>query len=183
MNAGLTKSSLNRLLSLAYPDLRSMARRLLSRERGFRVLQPTALVHEAYLRLLRQELASWSGRTHCLAVAAMTMRRILIDEARKDSFHRQRQGEIRVALAPLLGGGPPQMTNLLALEEAIRRLSAEHPRKARVVELRFYGGLSFDDTAEALMTSPRTIERDWRYARAWLYRELSGVPSTSAESA
>lgn len=183
MTAGLPKSNLNELLSLAYPELRLMAEGFLSRGSPDPVLQPTSLVHEVYLRLLRQDGAEWSGRTHCLAVAAMTMRRILIDQARRSSLRRRHNRELRVGPASLFGRGVGQRTNLLALEEALRRLAIDHPRKARVVQLRFYGGLTLDETAEALSTCPRTIERDWRYARAWLFRELSGGATPSAASA
>lgn len=163
---------LDELLPEAYAELKALARRSLSRERSGHTLQTTALVHEAYLRLLKHDRIEWTGRTHCVAVAAMAMRRILVEDARARACSKREGDRLRVSLTGLALDADGSV-DLLSLEEAIAALSLEDPRKCRVVELRFFAGLSEAETADVLGITTRTVERDWRYARAWLFRFLS----------
>ncbi len=164
------------LLPLVYEELRRLASAYLNNERQGHTLQPTALVHEAYLRLVDQTRVRWQDRTHFFAVAAMCMRRILINHAR-DRNRLKRGGNMRrVALSDLAAPGNLSDEALLVLDEAIAALDELDERKARVVEFRYFAGLSVEQTAELLGTSPATVKRDWEFARAWLLRELtSGV--------
>ncbi len=183
MNRELNTSDVGLLVTASYSELRGLADRMLAREAPGHLLQRTALVHEAVVRLLRQSKFACTGRTHCVAVAAIMMRRILIDAGRRDAHLRCHVQQIESTTARQ--AEPQPQTDMLALGEALERLAAEHPRKARVVELRFFGGLSLEATADALGTTTRTIERDWQYARAWLYRTLFGdgpEPATGAKS-
>lgn len=164
----------NRLTELLYEELRRIAAGYLRGENVGHTLQPTALVHEAFLRLSSQQVA-WQDRTHFLAIAATTMRRILVDHARRRSAVK-RDGGILVTLddsAEDINRGNKAM-NLLALDDALLRLAELDPRTARVVELRFFGGLSVEECASSLGISPASVKRDWSFARAWLGRELSG---------
>jgi RNA polymerase sigma factor (TIGR02999 family) len=169
------------LLPLVYDELRLLARRYLSRERPGHTLQPTALVHEAYLRLVDQTRVNWQGRTHFFAVGARVMRNLLIDHARARG-RAKRGGEWhRVTLADGVApfeDGDLDHEQLLALNGALDRLAALDERQARVVELRFFGGLTVAEVAHLLGVSRRTVEGDWTHARAWLKRELTrGVSS------
>jgi RNA polymerase sigma factor (TIGR02999 family) len=157
----------DRLLPLVYDELRAMAGHYLGDERAGHTLQPTALVHEAFLRLQQQSRVSWQGRTHFLALGAQAMRRILIDHARGRG-RAKRGGGRRVPLEGLDPAAPVPASDLLALSEALERLAELDPRQARVVELRCLGGLSMDEVAAALGVSKRTAEGDWKMARAWL---------------
>lgn len=168
-----SRASLDALLPEAYSELKSLARVCLSRERPDHSLQTTALVHEAFLRLAAHDRMAWQGRTHCVAVAAMAMRRILVEDARARACAKREGGRLRVSLTGLdasRDGG----IDLLELEEGLVALAAHDARKCRVVELRFFAGLAGQEIAEVLGLTTRTVERDWRYARAWLYRYLSG---------
>lgn len=164
------------LLPAVYEELRHLARGYLKRERSDHTLEPTALVHEAYLRLVDQDRLSWRGKTHFLAVGAQMMRRLLVDHARRRGRVKRggdwRQVTLDHAVTPLLGRslGPEE---LLALEEALTKLAALDPRQARIVELRFFAGLEVAEVAEVLGVSKRTVEGHWTHARAWLRRELS----------
>lgn len=164
--------SLDALLPSAYAELKVLARRCLSRERPGHSLQTTALVHEAYLRLSKQDRLEWAGRTHCVALAAMAMRRILVEEARARACSKREAGRLHVSLtgvhAAVEGG-----VDLLVLEEALVALASHDARKCQVVELRYFAGLDESEIADALGVTVRTVERDWRYAKAWLYRFLS----------
>jgi len=175
--SGGEKAALDRLIPLVYAELRVQARRQLSRERRNHTLQPTALVHEAFLRLAGQNRAQWQNRRQFFAVAAQTMRRVLVDHARAHAAAKRGQGKTLIALedAPEPGRQPEVDVDVLALDEALDRLAALDPRQARVVELRYFGGLSAEDTASALEVSLATVNRDWAMARAWLFRALGGV--------
>lgn len=163
-----------RLLPLIYDQLRELAERSLRRERPDHTLQPTALVHEAFVRLIDQTRGEWQGRTHFYAVAASEIRRVLVDHARHHQAQRRGGGRERVLLTEAIAQIDEKPVDLLDLEDALRKLHDTDERQARVVELRFYGGLSIDETAAVLEVSPRTVDGDWQMARAWLRRELSG---------
>jgi RNA polymerase sigma factor (TIGR02999 family) len=163
-----------RLAPLVYDSLRNIAAGYMSRERSDHTLQPTALVHEAYLRLVDRARVDWQGRTHFLAVAAKEMRRVLIHHARGRHAAKRGGGRARVSLEQALLQAPGGDVAVLDLEEALAELSALDPRQGRVVELRFFGGLTVEEVAQALSISPKTVEKDWRLARAWLYRRLAG---------
>jgi RNA polymerase sigma-70 factor, ECF subfamily len=165
--------ALERLTPLVYGELRRTAKRYMARERPCHTLQTTALVHEVYLRLVDSARAGWQDRTHFFAVCAQLMRRILVDWARSRRAAK-RGGEARpveLEKAPELGMEPG--TDLVALDDALKSLAALEPRKSQVVELRFFGGLSVEETAEVLKVSPETVMRDWKLAKSWLRRELS----------
>ena len=163
------------LVPLVYDELHRMARRYLVRERANVTLQPTALVNEVCLRLLGWDQARWQNRSHFFGVSAQLMRRVLVDIARRRNAERRGGADaVRVPLDEVdLPTAAPD-ADLVAIDDALERLAVEHPRKARVVELRFFGGLSVDETALALDISLRTVHNDWMFARAWLYRELTG---------
>jgi|SRR5271157_1812338 len=160
-----------KLIPLVYNELRRLAGGYMRAERPDHTLQPTALVHEAYLRLVGQE-SDWKSRTHFLGVAARQMRRVLVDHARKRSAAKRAGGESRVAFEDVLAVAAEEPAQLVSVDEALDRLAAEYPRQARVVELRFFGGYTGDDIAGILAVSPETVKRDWRFARAWLFREV-----------
>jgi len=166
------ESVVDRLLPILYDELRRLAQSYLSAERSGHTLQPTALVHEAYLRLVELDRLDWRGRAHFLGLAARVMRQVLVDHARR---HRaaKRGGGRRVTLEDAKWVPEPRPTDVLELEEALRELGEIDPQKSRIVELRFFGGLSVEETAEVLGVSPRTVKRGWRAARTWLSRELS----------
>lgn len=173
VSRALFRGGFDGLVSTLYGELRQLARRQLARERSDHPLQTTALVHEAYLRLTRQGDAITESRTQCLAAASVAMRRILVEEAR--SIRRAKRGGdwSRVHLESLPGEAESTSVDLLALSEALEKLAAHDERKCMVVQMRFFAGLTQDEIAEALDLTTRTVERDWRYARAWLFRELS----------
>lgn len=166
--------ALSKLIPLLYNDLRRMAAHFLREERSGHTLQPTALVHEAYLRLMDQTQAVWRNKAQFMAVAAQLMRRILVDYARQRVAAKRGGG-----LAPLdldaveAGGGIAISEELLAVDEALERLSRLDAQQARVVELRYFGGMTVEETAEALEIAPRTVKRDWAMAKAWLRLEMS----------
>lgn len=163
-----------RLLPLVYDELRALAGRQMQRESPGQTLQPTALVHEAYLRLVDQTRVDWKGRAHFCAVAATMMRRVLVEHAR--ARNRRKRGEdwqqITLEEADPASDGPDRV-DLLALDEALTRLAKEDEREARVVELRYFAGLDVEQTAIAMDVSPRLVEQDWAMAKVWLKRELS----------
>jgi RNA polymerase sigma factor (TIGR02999 family) len=166
------KAALERLMPLVYAELRALAHRYMRRERAGDTLQTTDLVHEAYLRLVEQRNANWQSRVQFFAIAAQSMRRILLDRARARHRVRRGGGAFKLSLdeAALVPFAPS--AELIALDDALRNLEALDPRKGRVVELRFFGGLSLEETAEAMGVSSMTVLRDWRMAKAWLRREL-----------
>jgi RNA polymerase sigma factor (TIGR02999 family) len=165
--------ALERLMPLVYNELRQIAGNYMRRERPGNTLQPTALVHEAYLRLIEQHSVQWKGRAHFFAMAAMQMRRILRDRARKKHAEMNGGGAIHVSLNEEVSFSREPERAIIALEDALEALEGWDKRKAKVVTMRFYGGLSETEIAEVLKISPATITRDWRMARAWLLRELN----------
>ncbi len=170
---GGQKEALDRLLPLVYHDLRRLARRYLNEERTGHTLQPTALVHEAYLRLVDQDRADWENRGQFFGVAAQIMRRILVDYARARLAGKRAGNAVRFDLAGLdLPDRTPKIEEILAVDEALGRLAQFDPQQGRVVELRYFAGLTIEQTAEALGVSPRTVTRDWEMASAWLRGEL-----------
>ncbi len=164
--------ALDRLIPLVYAELRRIAARALLAERREHTLQPTALVNEAYVRLVERPNASWQDRAHFIACAARVMRQILVDHARAHRADKRGGGLVRVTLGEetLAAAGPE--VDFLALDAALDRLAEQDEQKCRIVELRYFGGLSNEETAEALGVSPRTVKRGWAFARAWLRREL-----------
>lgn len=164
-----------RLMPLVYGELRRIARLNLIRERSEHTLQPTALVHEAYLKLVDQSRANWQNRAQFFGVAAQIMRRILVDHARTRTADKRGGHVPRLSLDEARFIPEESDADLLALDEALTRLALINERKSRVVELRFFGGLSADETAEVLDIHPATVRRDWTFAKAWLHREISRV--------
>jgi len=164
-----------RLAPLVYDQLRALARSYLSGERPGHTLEPTALAHEAYLRLVEQDGVDWKGRTHFLAVAAIQMRRILVDHARRIAAAKRGGQAQRVTLSDSLVRAPELSTEFLDLDGALTRLAADHPRQATVAELRLFSGLMVKETAYHLGVSERTVKGDWRFARAWLLKELEAA--------
>jgi len=171
--SGGDRNALERLTPIVYDELHRLARRYMRRERPGHSLQTTALVNEAYLRLVDYKRMQWQDRAHFFAVSAQVMRRILVEYARRHNLKRG-GGVQHVSLeeAAVVGGG--RATDLAALDDAMNSLARLDPRKVQVVEMRFFGGLSVEETAEVLKVSPLTVMRDWSTAKAWLYRELSG---------
>lgn len=167
------REATDELLPLVYAELRDLAARLLRHERPDHTLQPTALVHEAYLRLVDQRVETWENKAHFLGIAAQAMRRILVDHARRRATAKRRGARVTLEedLAPATDPAP----DLLEIDAALARLAELDARQARVVELRFFGGLSVEETASVLGTGTATVKRDWAFARAWLHRELGAV--------
>jgi len=167
-------SALEQLMPLVHGELRRLARRAMGRERRGHTLQTTALVNEAYLRLVDLSRVEWQDRTHFFAMSARLMRRILVDHARSRAFQKRGGGAKRVSFDEALVVSETRGADMVALDDALQALAAFDARKSQVVELRFFGGLSVDETAEALHVSPETVMRDWRLAKVWLLRELDG---------
>jgi len=161
------------LVPMVYAELHRLARLYMSRERQGQTLQPTALVHEAYLRLIDIRRVRWQDRAHFFAVSARVMRRVLVDIARSRASLKRAGGLQRVSFDEERVAASEWSVDLMALEDALQALAAQDERKGRVVELRFFGGLDVQETAEALHLSPRTVMRDWTLARAWLTREMT----------
>lgn len=170
---GGSASALDRLIPLVYEELRRVARRCLRHERGENTMQTTGLVNEAYLRLVRSSRVQWRDRAHFFALSAQLMRRVLVDEARKRGVQKRGGDLTRVTLDEAPAILPEHPEDLVALDEALTRLAVVAPRKARVVELRFFGGLTIEEAAEALDVSTDIVKREWRTAKLWLLRALS----------
>jgi RNA polymerase sigma-70 factor (ECF subfamily) len=168
------RQSVDSLLPIVYQELRRLAAHYLRRERPGQTLQPTALVNEAYLRLLKDRPDRWQNRAHFCAIAAHSMRQILIERARARGAQKRGGVRAQVTLDEALVAEGERSIDLLALDQALERLAAMDPEQARLVELRFFGGLTIEETAEALEMSPATVKRHWTVARAWLARELEG---------
>ena len=169
------KNALGKLVPLVYGELRRLAGHYMRAERGGHTLQPTAVVHEAYLRLLGQDWAEWESRAHFMGVAARQMRRILVDYARQHTAGKRGGTPAKVDLDALAGSfDAGKSDEILAVDEAIARLGELDPQQAQIVELRYFGGLTVEETAEMLGVSPRTVKRNWAVALAWLRAELSG---------
>jgi RNA polymerase sigma-70 factor (ECF subfamily) len=168
------RDALEQLLPLVYEDLRHQAARYMRREAAGHALQPTALVHEAYMRLIDQQRVRWRNRAHFYGVAAGMMRRILVDHARARRAEKRGEGWERVTLTGVEARSDGlDAIDVLALHDALERLAAFDPRKARIVELRYFAGLTIDEAAEVMEMSAATIAREWTVAKAWLYADLS----------
>lgn len=168
-------TALHHLLPLVYEELRRAARRQLRAERPGHTLQTAALINEAYLRLVDQGMPQAADRCHFVALTSHLMRQILVDHARA-RLAQKRDGGCRVTLAEDLASAEPRDIDVLAVDDALSRLAALDPQQARIVELRYFGGLSIRETSEALEISEATVKRDWAIARAWLHREIESVP-------
>lgn len=167
--------ALDRLLPAVQKELHKVARGYMRRERSDHTLQATALVNEAYLKLVDQTRVTWKNRVHFIGVAANLMRRILVDHARERAAKKRGGSDLRLTLTPDVPAPEERSVDLVALDMALEKLAALEPRQARAVELRFFGGLTSEETAEALDVSPATIKRDWIAAKAFLFRELKGA--------
>lgn len=173
--SGGNGAAVNELFPLVYDELRRQARRLLRKERPNHTLQSTALIHEAYLNLVEQNQINWQNREHFFAISANVMRRVLVNYAK--ARHRKKRGGFAENLEldePIAGVIEARDSDLLALDEALTRLAKKDEQQARIVELRYFSGLTIEETADVLGISPATMKRDWRMTKAWLFRELSG---------
>jgi RNA polymerase sigma factor (TIGR02999 family) len=168
------ETAFEQLVPLVHAELRRLAHREMGRERAGHTLQTTALVNEAYLRLIGASRVQWQDRAHFFAMSARLMRRILVDHARSRKSLKRGAGTRKVSLDEALTVSPGPGADLVALDDALQALASVDARKCQVVELRYFGGLTVEECAEALRVSPDTITRDWRLAKAWLLRELSG---------
>ena len=168
------RSALDKLLPLVYDQLHRLASRQLKRERRGHTLQPTAVVHETYLRLVDQRRANWQSRAQFFAVAAGMMRRVLVDHARSRRAAKRGGLMPHIAIEDVDAGIDPPSVDLVDLDEALGKLEQLDADQAKIVELRFFGGLTVEETAEVVRSSPATVKRDWHSAKAWLFRELGG---------
>lgn len=166
------KAALDKLVPVVYQELRRLAAYYMRRERPGHTLQTSALVNEAYMRLVDYSQMRWQSRAHFFAVAAQAMRRILVEHARKRHFAKRGGGAIKVSFDEAAIVSQEQASELVALDDALTSLEAMDQRKARIVELRYIGGLNIEETAEVLAISPATVQREWRAAKAWLYRAI-----------
>jgi RNA polymerase sigma factor (TIGR02999 family) len=176
------KQALDQMLPVVYQELHRLASGYLSREAPGHTLQPTALVHEAYLRLVDQRRVDWRNRAQFLGVAASMMRRILLNHARDRAAGKRGANPERVSLSLVESPSGRSDVELIALEDALERLAGLDQRKSKVVELKFFGGLTIEEIAEVLQISPATVEREWAFSRAWLYDAIEGPGSTAAPS-
>ncbi len=168
------KEALDQLIPIVYDELRRQAARYLRHERAGHTLQTTALIHEAYVRLVDQRNVQWQNRAHFFGIAAQLMRRILVDHARTKKRNKRGGSDIRVSLSQANVPVRGQDVDVVALDEALERLAAIDEQQSRIVELRYLSGLTVEETAEVLGISPATVKRDWSMAKAWLRREISG---------
>ena len=166
--------ALDRLIPVVYAELRKLAHHYLQAERSGATLQSTALVHEAYLRLVKQDPVDWQSRSHFFGIASRLIREVLVDQARRRDAVKRGSGEARLHWADTPGGPSPGEIDLLLLDDALTRLAELDERQSRVVELRFFGGLSVGETATVLGISERTVKREWAIAKTWLFRQLAG---------
>jgi RNA polymerase sigma factor (TIGR02999 family) len=169
------RSALDEMLPLVYNELKRLASYYLNREREGHTLQTTALVHEAYLRLVDQQQVNWKNRSQFLGLAAEMMRRILVNHARDRGVQKRGGDAKRVSLSLVGESGDQPDIDLIAMDQALTQLSELDTRKGRIVELKFFGGMTTEETAEVLGISTATVEREWNHARAWLYRAISGT--------
>jgi len=167
-------TALDQLVPMVYPELRRIARRYMGRENSHHTLQTSALINEAYMRLVDQQDVEWQDRAHFFAVSAQVMRHILIDHARRHRYGKRGGGAAHIALDDVTVIKQERAEEFIALDDALNRLAEIDERKSRIVELRFFGGLTVEETAEVMKLSPITVKREWRAARAWLFREISG---------
>ena len=170
--SGGDRSAVDLLLPVIYDELRRLAANYLRRERPDHTLQPTALVHEAYLHLVDQTRVNWQNRAHFFGVAAQIMRRLLIDHARKHNAEKRGQDYEKLSLDENIDRSVERSGDLIALDDALNALATFDEQKARLVELRYFGGLSIEETADVMGVTPTTVKRHWRLAKAWLYGEL-----------
>lgn len=168
-----SQDAVEHLFPLVYEELRRLAYRYMSRERPGHTLQTTAVVHEAYLRLIDQKHVQWQNRAHFFAIAAQMMRRILITHAQSHAYAKRGGGTLKVSLDEAAVLSPARAGELIALDDALKGLAVIDVRRSQVVELRFFGGLNNEEIAEVLKVSPNTVTRDWNVAKAWLYREMN----------
>jgi RNA polymerase sigma-70 factor (ECF subfamily) len=166
------KEALDKLLPIVYEELRRQAERFLRRERPNHTLQPTALIHEAYLKLINQEHMRWQNRAQFFGIAAQLMRRILVDHARGKQAAKRGGEDVKLQLDEAMIGGRQKDVNLVTLDEALNRLGQLDEQQGKIVELRYFSGLSIDETSAAVSISPATVKRDWTIAKAWLRREI-----------
>ena len=171
---GGDEAALDELVPIVHDELRRIARRCMAGQRVGHTLQATALVNEAYLRLLDVQQVNWQNRAHFLAMSARLMRRILVDFARSKGYQKRGGGAVKVTFDEGLPVAAEPALDLVALDDALKTLAEVDERKSRVIELRFFGGLSVEETANVLSVSPETVMRDWKLAKAWLMRELRG---------
>lgn len=171
------QAALDELYPLVYEELHRLARRYMSRERKGHTLQTTALINEAYVRLVDQRNVQWANRSHFFAISAQIMRRILIDHARRHAYAKRGGGARQVSLDETAAVIQDNLSEFLRLDEALTSLAQLDPRRSQVVELRYFGGLNNEEIADVLKISENTVIRDWNMARAWLYRQLSGSPA------
>ena len=169
------RAARDEIMPLVYDELRRLAHRYMDRERRDHTLQTSALVNEAYLRLIDQKDVHWQNRAHFFGIAAQMMRRILVDYARKRGFAKRGGDDKPVSLEEAMIVSPERAANVVALDDALEILGGIDPRKSQIVELRFFGGLSVEETAEVLSVSPATVSRDWTLAKAWLRREMTAT--------
>jgi len=167
------KEALDRLVPIVYDELRRQAARYLRHERAGHTLQTTALIHEAYIRLIDQKNVHWQNRAHFFGIAAQLMRRILVDHARTRKRAKRGGSDIRVPLEDAVAIAKAPQLDVVALDEALNRLAEIDEQQGKIVELRFFSGLTVEETAEVLGISPATVKRDWSMAKAWLHREIS----------
>jgi RNA polymerase sigma factor (TIGR02999 family) len=168
------QTALDKLYPLVYDELHKMANRYMKRERKDHTLQTTALINEAYVRMVDQKNVHWENRAHFFAISAQIMRRILIDHARRHHYAKRGGGALKVSLDETAMVASDPAPDMLLLDEALNRLAEMDPRRGQVVELRYFGGLNNEEIAGVLKISENTVTRDWNMARAWLYQELSG---------
>ena len=167
------QAALDQLIPLVYPELRKLARRYMGRESPEHTLQTSALINEAYLRLVDQQAAEWQDRAHFFAVAAQVMRHILVDHARTRNYAKRGGGAPKLPLDEAAALTEQRAGQLIALDDALRDLAALDERKSQIIELRFFGGLSLEETAEVMKISPSTVQREWRAAKAWLHHTMT----------
>lgn len=167
------RDALDLLMPLVYEELRAVARHYLRLERPDHTLQSTALVHEAFVRLVGQKPPEWKDRKHFYGVAARLMRQILVDHARSHNAGKRGGDVLKLGLTEAIAGTKTKGLDILALDESLNRLAELHPQQSQIVELRFFSGLSIEDTSEVLGLSPATVKRHWTTARAWLFREMN----------
>jgi RNA polymerase sigma factor (TIGR02999 family) len=173
------REALDELMPLVYNELRAVARRYLARERPGHTLQSTALVNEAYLKLIGQRDVQWQNRAHFFGVAAQLMRRLLVDHARRRKRAKRGSGGTRITLVEGLASVEPVDLDAIALDDALKSLEQLDPKKGRLVELRFFGGLTIEETAEVMGTSAGTVKREWQFAKVWLYRQMQHGPASN----
>ena len=167
------QEALDRLMPLVYSELRRLARRYMRAENPGHTLQATALVNDLYVQLIDQKRVNWQNRAHFFGAAAEIIRRLLVDHARARHRLKRGGGGLKVEWNEAIKASQPVAMDLLSLDDALNRLALIDPQQSRIIELRFFGGLSIDETAEALKISPATVKRNWSFARAWLYREMT----------